>query len=180
MTTQVKRTPPENVSVPEKKGVHVSVSYVIDRPRTDLYRFWRNLENLPMFMEHLESVKMTNGTHSHWVAKAPLGSTVEWNATIINEIPNERLGWRSVHNSTIANAGSINFSDAPNGTLIRVEMEYVPPLGKVGETIATLLGWNATQLIEKDLLRFKELVESGTIKIPDANVRYQPTKNGLL
>lgn len=169
----VKRTPPENVSVPENKGVHVSVSYVIDRPRANLYWFWHNLEHLPMFMEHLKSVTMIDHSRSHWVAKGLLGNSVEWDAEIIQEIPNELISWRSLENSEIANAGSVHFSDATNGTLIHIEMEYVPPMGKVGELIALLFGHEPSQIIKKDLNRFKELVEQGTIQIPTSVSSHQ-------
>ncbi len=158
----VKETPPENVSVPQQKGTHVSVTYTVLAPREKLFMIWLEFERLPLFMHHLEEVTVYDATRSHWKAKAPLGTTVEWDAEIINMIPNELIAWRSVEGSQISNAGSVHFKDAPagRGTEVRVTLEYVPPAGKAGEWFAKLFGKEPSQAIEKDLRRFKTWVES--------------------
>jgi uncharacterized membrane protein len=144
-------------------GVIVEESVVINRPISELYRFWRNLENLPRFMSHLESVERITDTLSRWRAKAPAGTTVEWNAEIINEVPDQVIGWKSIEGSDVVSAGSVNFDEAAGGrgTRVQVRLQYSPPGGKVGDAVARLLGSDAATQIRQDLQRFKQLVESG-------------------
>ena len=142
-------------------GVIVEESVVIHRPISELYRFWRNLENLPRFMSHLESVERITDTLSRWRAKAPAGTTVEWNAEIINEVPDQVIGWKSIEGSDVVSAGSVNFDVAGSGrTQVRVRLQYSPPGGKVGDAVARLFGTDAATQIREDLQRFKQLVES--------------------
>jgi uncharacterized membrane protein len=143
-------------------GVIVEESVTINRPISELYRFWRNLENLPRFMTHLESVERITDTLSRWRAKAPAGTTVEWNAEIINEVPDQVIGWKSIEGSDVVSAGSVNFDDAGGrGTRVRVRLQYSPPGGKIGDAVARLLGADAATQIRQDLQRFKQLVETG-------------------
>ena len=146
-------------------GVNVDESVTINRPVEELYRFWRNLENLPKFMQHLESVERVTDTLSRWRAKGPAGSTVEWNAEIINEVPNQVIGWKSIEGSDVVSAGSVHFDSdgAGRGTRVRVRLQYSPPGGKVGATIAWLFGRDAATEIREDLRRFKQLIETGEI-----------------
>jgi uncharacterized membrane protein len=158
-------TNPARVSVPHQQGIHVVQSVTIRRSPEELYQFWRNLENLPRFMEHVESVEVYGNGRSHWRVKAPLGMNVEWDAEIITDLPNEVIGWRSLEDSQIANAGSVRFAPAygNNGTEMRVTLEYAPPAGKLGHVVATLLGENPQQQVRTDLLRLKQLMEVGQI-----------------
>lgn len=142
-------------------GVIVEESVTIARPVSELYRFWRNLENLPRFMTHLHSVERITDTLSRWQAKGLAGSTVEWNAEIINEVPDQVIGWRSLEGADVVSAGSVNFEEAGGGTRVRVRLQYSPPLGKVGDAVARLLGADAATQIREDLQRFKGLVETG-------------------
>jgi uncharacterized membrane protein len=142
-------------------GVIVEEQVTINRPVSELYRFWRNLENLPRFMSHLESVERITDTLSRWRAKGPAGTTLEWNAEIINEVPDKVIGWRSIEGSDVVSAGSVNFDEAGGGTLVRVRLQYSPPGGKVGDAVARLLGADASTQIRTDLLAFKQLVEAG-------------------
>ena len=142
-------------------GVIVDETVVIDRPIAELYRFWRNLENLPRFMSHLESVERITDTLSRWRARAPAGTTVEWNAEIIHEKPDQVIGWRSLEGSDVVSAGSVNFDEVAGGTRVRVRLQYSPPGGKVGDAVARLLGADAATQIRQDLQRFKQLVEAG-------------------
>lgn len=144
-------------------GVNVEESVTINRPIEVLYRFWRNLENLPRFMHHLESVERITDTLSRWRAKGPGGKIVEWNAEIINEVPNQVIGWRSIEGSDVVSAGSVNFDDsgAGRGTRVRVRLQYSPPGGKVGAAVARLLGRDPATEIREDLRRFKQIVETG-------------------
>ncbi|HEX8560712.1 MAG TPA: SRPBCC family protein [Pyrinomonadaceae bacterium] len=152
----------ENVSVSGDRGTKVEKSVSINRPAAELYSFWRNFENLPRFMNHLESVTVTGGDRSHWVAKAPAGTSVEWDAEIYNEKEGELIAWRTLEGSQVASAGSVRFEPAGEGsTTVRVSLKYDPPGGKLGSLVARLFGENPDQQIEEDLGRFKQLMESG-------------------
>ena len=142
-------------------GVIVEESVTIARPVSELYRFWRNLENLPRFMTHLHSVERITDTLSRWQAKGLAGTTVEWNAEIINEVPDQVIGWRSIEGSDVVSAGSVNFEEAGGSTRVRIRLQYSPPLGKVGDAVARWMGSDAATQIREDLQRFKSLVETG-------------------
>ena len=145
-------------------GVHVDESVTINRPLPELYKFWRNLENLPRVMTHLDSVERLTETISRWRAKGPAGTHVEWTAEIINEVPNQVIGWRSIESSDVVSAGSVHFDDAGAGrTRVRVRLQYSPPGGKAGAALASVFGRDAATGIRTDLNRFKQLVESGEI-----------------
>jgi len=147
-------------SVARGQGIKVERTITVNRPRSEVYRFWRQLENLPRFMEHLESVTVIDENRSHWVAKAPAGTKVEWEATIHNEIEDELIAWRSLAGSDIDNAGSVHFTPAGNATEVRVVLSYDPPAGRVGAAVAKLLGEEPGQQVEEDLRRFKQVMES--------------------
>jgi uncharacterized membrane protein len=143
-----------------ERGIHVEAELTIHRPRAELFAFWRNLENLPRFMNHLQSVKTLEDKRSHWVAKAPAGLKVEWNAEIINEEPDELIAWRSLGGADVDNAGSIRFVDAGEGaTQVKVVMDYIPPAGVVGKWIAVLFGEAPEATVQEDLRRFKQIME---------------------
>ncbi len=142
-------------------GVVVEESVTINQPIELLYRFWRNLENLPRFMRHLESVERVTDTLSRWRAKGPAGTVVEWNAEIINQVPNQVIGWRSIEDSDVVSAGSVHFDETGSGTHVRVRLQYSPPGGKLGAAVAKLMGTDPASEIREDLLQFKQLVEGG-------------------
>lgn len=153
------------VSVPYGKGVRVEKAVTINAAAEHLYMFWRNFANLPRFMHNLESVTVHDDKRSHWVAKGPAGSKVDWEAEIINEIPNELIGWRSIEGSQIDNAGSVHFTRAAGnrGTEVRVVLRYDPPAGVVGATISKLLGEDPAMNVQEDLRRLKQLMETGEV-----------------
>ncbi len=158
-----------NASIPYELGVRVDATTTIDKPRERLYHFWRNLENLPRFMAHLESVKEIDNKHSHWVAKAPAGRSVQWKAEIINEVENDLIAWRSLPGSDVDNAGSVQFKSTPNGeTVVQIALQYNPPGGAVGAMVAKLFGEEPSQQIAEDLRRFKALMETGAIPTAEA------------
>jgi uncharacterized membrane protein len=164
------------VSVPHDHGIRVEKSTTIYRSPEVVYRYWRNFENLPRFMEHLEAVRVIDDTHSHWVAKAPAGRTVEWDAVIVNEKENELIAWRSLNNADVDNAGAVHFNRIPDdqGTEVRVVMEYAPPAGKLGALVAKLFGEEPNQQVEADLGRLKTLLETGEIPSTDGNNYPEP------
>ena len=144
--------------------VHVSKSLTINKSPSELYGFWRNFENLPKFMTHLESVKNSDGNKSHWKAKAPLGQSVEWDAEITSERENERIGWRSLEGADIPNSGVVEFKPTTNrGTEVKVSLTYEAPGGALGAMFAKLFGEEPSQQVYGDLYRFKSLMESGEV-----------------
>jgi len=148
-------------SVPRGEGIKVERNVVVGRPVQEVYQFWRNFENLPRFMDHLESVTVIDENRSHWVAKAPAGMRVEWDAVIHNEIENELIAWRSLPGADVNNAGSVHFMPAGDGrTEVRVVLSYEPPAGKLGAAVAKLLGEEPSRQVEDDLRRFKQVMEA--------------------
>ncbi|MGH9943312.1 MAG: SRPBCC family protein [Pyrinomonadaceae bacterium] len=152
-----------NVSVKSGRGIKVEKSVTVNKPAAELYRYWRNFENLPRFMNHLEEVRTSGPTRSHWVAKAPAGTTVEWDAEVYNEKENELIAWRSLEGADVDNAGSVHFKETPGGrgTEVRVSLKYDPPGGALGAAVARLFGENPEQQIQEDLRRFKQVLEAG-------------------
>ncbi len=150
-------------SVKHGEGIKVEKSVTIRKQLQEVYQFWRNFENLPRFMNHLESVQVLDNNRSHWVAKAPAGKTVEWDAEIINEKENELIAWRSLDNADVPNAGSVHFSAAPNGrgTEVKIVLNYAPSGGALGAWFAKLFGEEPAQQIDEDLRRFKQIMEAG-------------------
>jgi uncharacterized membrane protein len=153
------------VSVPYGRGVRVEKSVTIDAPPEQLYTFWRKFDNLPLFMHNLERVDVVDERRSYWVAKGPAGTNVDWEAEIINEIPNQLIGWRSIEGSQVDNAGSVHFTAAPGGrgTDVKVVLRYDPPAGKVGAKISKILGEDPALQVQEDLRRLKRLIETGEI-----------------
>lgn len=156
----------------DMRTTEINHHYTINRSPEELYAFWRRFDNLPRFMEHLESVEVKSDTLSHWKAKGPAGSHVEWDAEITEEVPNEMIAWRSVEGSDVANAGMVRFRRAPagRGTEVEVHMEYAPPAGVLGSKIAKLFGEEPERQMREDLRRFKQLMEAGEV----ATVTGQP------
>jgi len=152
-------------------GVHAEESVTINRPIAEVYRFWRNFENLPKLMKHLESVSTRDAGVSHWVARGPAGMKVEWDARIINEIDDKLIGWQSLDGSMVSTAGSVNFRETPRGTDVRVHLQYNPPAGKLGAAVARLFGEDPSVQIHEDLRRFKQLMETGEIPTTDGQPR---------
>jgi uncharacterized membrane protein len=158
------------------RGESARISHVkaitVNRPVEEVYRFWRDFRNLPRFMSHLESVEVIDERRSHWVAKAPAGATVEWDAEIIEDRPNELIAWRSLEGADVENSGSVRFKRAPGGrgTEIRIEMEYNPPGGIIGATVAKLFGREPGQQIKGDIYRLKQVLETGEVVRSDASI----------
>jgi uncharacterized membrane protein len=152
-------------TVNARKAIKVERSVTIARPRHELYTFWRDFANLPHFMEHLESVRVESPTRSHWKARAPAGNSVEWEAEIVNDVPDEIIAWKSVGDADVANAGAVNFSDAPGdrGTIVKVTIDYEPPGGRLGAMVARLFGEDPDRQVREDLRKFKQLMETGAI-----------------
>lgn len=138
---------------------------IFNKSPEELYQVWHNFENLPNFMKYLKSVKVINQTRSHWVADAPLGESVEWDAEMIEDRPNQLIAWSSVEGADVENSGFVRFQKGPQGrgTEVKVVMEYNPPAGAIGAAVAKLFGKEPEQLIGSSLRHFKMLMEAGEI-----------------
>ena len=163
--------------VAEERGWHeaalVGRTITINRPRAELYAFWRDFRNLALFMENVESVTPGDDRRSHWVVKASAGKTVEWDSVLTEEVENEVLAWESAEGADIKNAGRIEFKDGPpgRGTEVTATIAYDPPGGDLGKLIAKLFQKEPKIQARRELRRFKQLMETGeisTTKAPEA------------
>jgi uncharacterized membrane protein len=154
----------EGEAVRGNLGTKIERSIVVYAPVDKVNRFWRNFANLPRFMDNLEEVRVVDQKRSHWIARGPGGVKVEWDAEIINEVANELIAWRST-GGHVDHAGSVHFEPGPGGrgTIVRVSLQYDPPGGSAGHTIASLLGGDAGSRIEQDLQNFKRVIESEAV-----------------
>ena len=155
----------------ERHSRPVRAAVTINKPREEVYRYWRDFERLPTFMTHLQSVVQADAQHSRWAARTPFGNVVEWNAETVVDEPNERIVWRSVEGSEVENAGSVRFADAPGGqgTEVHVELVFTPPVGPAAATLTKLFGEHPRQQLRDDLRRFKQVLETGEVVVSDAS-----------
>ena len=156
----------------EGGGIPVNKSIIINASPEEVYGFWRDLPNLPRFMRHLESVTWTGEGRSHWVARAPGGGSVEWDAEITEDRPNQLLAWRSVEGSEVENSGTVRFEQAAGGrgTVVRVELDYNPPGGAAGALVAKFLGGDPDGQMQVDLRRLKQVIELGEVVVSDGTL----------
>jgi uncharacterized membrane protein len=147
--------------------LRLEATVTVNKSPEETYAFWRDLTNLPRFMTHLESVTPAadGGTRSHWVARAPFGTSVSWDAEVTSEDPGRRLAWRSLPGSRIDNSGTVHFATAPGdrGTEVKVVLHYDVPGGRLGRAVAKLFGEEPVQQVRDDLRRFKQVLETGDI-----------------
>lgn len=158
------------------RGIDVEAYKTINKSPEELYRFWRNFENFPRFMYYLESVRSLDDKRSHWVARGPFGSRVEWEAETVEDRPNELIRWRSLPGSLVHTTGSVQFRPAPGdrGTEVKVNLRYHPPGGAVAAGVAWLLGQSPQQEVREALRRCKQLLETGEIPTTEG----QPSGRG--
>lgn len=149
-----------------EKGIHVEQAFLINRPPEELYQFWRNFENLPRIMTHLESVRVLDDRRSHWAARVTrIAGRIEWDAEVVRDEPNRMIAWRSLPDGDIQHKGEIRFTPAlgDRGTEVHVFMDYVPPVGQLAQWIPTVFGKAPRRLIREDMRNFKRLMEAGEI-----------------
>jgi uncharacterized membrane protein len=156
----------------KRRTIHVMRAITIDRGPEEVYAFWRDFENLPRFMEHLESVQVTTDRRSHWKVKAPAGRSVEWDAEMTEDVSGERIAWRSLPGADVPNRGVVRFLRAPadGGTEVHVDLRYEPPAGRAGAAIAKLFGEEPELQLATDLRRFKQVLETGEVVRSDASI----------
>ncbi len=155
------------------RPIHVISAITINAPAEELYRFWRNVENLPQVMRHIEHIKALDDRRSRWRAKGPLGTTLEWESEITQDQPNERIAWRSRPGSPLDTRGAMTFKPASGGrgTVVKVVFDYRPPGGAVGAAFAKLVGKSPDREAEEDLRRLKQIFETGEILDSDATAK---------
>ncbi len=150
-----------DANVERENAIEIHTSFIIRKPRTEVYQYWRRVGNLPSFMSHLKSVSETNSLRSLWEAKVPgnLG-TIKWEAEVTEDIPNEKIAWSSVPGSTIENAGRVAFRDATGGgTELDVIIHYRPPAGRIGSSISRLFNPVFERIVRNDIMNFKKHVD---------------------
>jgi uncharacterized membrane protein len=149
--------------VTHTSAINIRTSLIVNKPKDEVYAFWRKLENLPLFMKHLAAVTEIDSKHSHWEATIPgnIGK-IKWNAEIVKEEPGYLIGWQSIPNSMINNAGKVMFHDAlgGQGTELEVVISYHPPAGELGSGVAKLLNPVFEKIIRQDVMNFKEYIET--------------------
>jgi uncharacterized membrane protein len=152
-----------------KTVAELSAATTVACSARETYDLWRRLEDLPSFMNHLDEVRMTGQRTSHWRASAPFGKTVEWDAEITDDVPGERIAWRSADGAAVQNEGDVRFLPAPGGrgTEIHVKMRYCLPAGRLGKAVARYFGADPHQQLDDDLRRFKQVAETGEVMRSD-------------
>jgi uncharacterized membrane protein len=166
-------------AAPYKQTVKIERAVTVNASPGELYRFWRNLENLPRFMIRLASVRVMNDQYSHWVVKGPGGTKVEWDVEIINEVENELIAWQSTENADVYNAGSVHFHQGVGNreTEVKVVIRYTPPADTLRIVAAKLLGEDPERQVEDELHRFKQLMEAD--EIPTAGGQPSEGEDGV-
>jgi uncharacterized membrane protein len=156
--------------------IDIKTALTVGRSPEEVYRFWRDFDNLPRFMNHLEAVRITGERTSHWRAKAPIGMTVEWDAEIIEDRPNELIVWQSLERADVENSGSVRFAPAPGnrGTEIVLEMHFHPPGGVIGAKLAKIFDEVPKTQMRNDLRRFKQVMETGEVVHSDDSIEPGP------
>jgi uncharacterized membrane protein len=154
-----------------EEAMQARTAVTIRHPVEVVYGYWRDFSNLPSFMNHLASVQVHGNGRSHWTANAPAGRTVEWDAEIVEDKPNERIAWRSLEGAQVPNSGVVWFTPAPGdrGTEVRVELTYDPPAGVLGKVVAKLFGEEPQQQVTDDLRRLKQVLETGQVVLSEGS-----------
>jgi uncharacterized membrane protein len=156
------RTNEPHASLKSGEGMKMEQSVTINRSPDEIYSFWRQLENLPRFMDHIKSVTQLGDNLSHWIVKTSAGKEFEWDARLIEDKSGQMLSWQSLEGADVDNAGSVWFTPADDGqgTVVKVSMKYSPPGGKIGALLAKFFGDSADKQMTEDLLRLKNLMEA--------------------
>jgi uncharacterized membrane protein len=155
----------------ERTNMQTRAAITINRSREEVYSLWRDFTNLPRFMQHLQSVETRDDRHSHWKAKGPAGTTVEWDAVVTEDVPARKIAWRSEDETPVPNEGAVEFTEAPGaqGTEVTVTLDVEMPAGTAGKAAAKLFGEDPAQQVRDDLRHFKQILETGEVVYSEAN-----------
>ncbi|HEX2220592.1 MAG TPA: SRPBCC family protein [Gemmatimonadales bacterium] len=157
-----------------RRAIDVQKAIHVNAPVERVWELWSNLESWPRFMSHLKEVRGTSEGRSHWVARGPAGTSVEWDAITTEWVPNELIAWKSVEGSMVEQSGRVRLrSDERGGTLIEIRMSYNPPAGAIGHSVATLLGVDPRTAMDEDMVRLKSLLEEGKASAGEGQVRLE-------
>lgn len=160
-----------------ENGIRVNKAINIFAPIDEVYQFWRNFENFPLFMNHVKEIS-TRGEVSNWKVAGPVGSTVEFQARITQDIPNDMIAWETLPDSQVRSAGFVRFDENRDGsTRVTVQMTYIPPAGVAGHAVAQLFGVDPRQAMHEDLIRLKTLLEEGKTSTDETKVEYSGRTN---
>jgi uncharacterized membrane protein len=161
----VSTTASTRAGVPHGTGHKVEKTLLIKRPAGEIFDFWRNLGNLPTFMQNVQSVHVLDNRRSHWVINGPAGHALEWDAEIVNEHPGEMISWQTLPGADVQSAGTVRFIPEEEGraTNVRVILEFHPPAGAVGASVARFIGHDPGTQLERDLTRLREVLESRNV-----------------
>lgn len=160
-----------------ENGIRVNKSIIIFAPIDEVYRFWRNFENFPLFMNHVKEVLVQNDI-STWKVAGPAGISFEFQSQITQDIPNDSIAWETLPDSQIHHAGLVRFDQTRDGsTRVTVQMSYVPPAGAVGHAVAQLFGVDPRQAMNEDLMRLKSLLEGGRPSTDEETTEYTETSS---
>jgi uncharacterized membrane protein len=164
------------LGIEDEDDVLVGRTVSIYRSRQELYEFWRDFRNLPLFMENIEAVEVSDGDLSHWVVRGPAGADLEWDSRITEDVPGEVIAWRSVEGASVDNSGRVEFRDSPNarGTIVSVTIAYDPPGGKLGKVFAKIFRREPAIQARHELRRFKQLMETGELPTSALTVETWP------
>ena len=160
-----------------ESSIKVRKAINIYAPIDEIYQFWRNFENFPLFMNHVKEISVEDGL-STWKVAGPAGSTVEFQAQITRDIPNETIAWETLPDSQVHHAGFVRFDENRDGsTRVTVQMTYIPPAGVAGHAVAQLFGVDPRQAMHEDLIRLKTLLEEGKTSTDETRVEYSGRTN---
>jgi uncharacterized membrane protein len=144
-----------------RRGVDFIKTVRIAAPVEEVFAFWNNFENFPRFMRNVRSVRRNADGSWHWDVAGPLGTTMQWDATVTRSIPNELISWSTTPSSQVQQAGTVRFQREGMGTRVQVEMSYNPPAGAAGHVVASLFGADPKTEMDEDLMRLKAFFETG-------------------
>ena len=148
-------------SIARGEAIPVQKTIRIDKPVAEVFAYWRNLENFPMWMSHVIEVRYIGGDRYHWKVEGPAGVPVEWDAELLNVVENREMTWRSVEGSEVHNTGRVRFEEDGDGTRVHVLIKYLPPGGVIGHAVAKAFGTDPASEMDDDLNRLKSLIETG-------------------
>lgn len=168
----------------EDETAIIGRTVTVDRPREEIYAFWRDFPNLAAVMENIERIDTVDETRTHWVVKAPGGKTVEWDAVVTEDEPGRLIAWQSVEGADVDNSGRVEFIDAApgRGTMVRATFAYDPPAGVIGEWIAKIFQREPNVQTRRDLRRLKQFLETGEVTSsasPSGRKSESPTQQAL-
>jgi uncharacterized membrane protein len=146
-----------------RRTVDIQKTIHIEAPVEQVYAFWTNYQNFPLFMSNIRQIQDLGSGRSHWLVSGPGGAPIEWDAVLTEQVPNDRIAWRSEPGSMLDNAGVIRFRPETNGTRVDLRFCYNPPIGGAGQAVAELLGADPRAKLNEDLGRLKALLE-GTVR----------------